>query len=149
MFVKARANYSVIEEFETRTVRARMCSDRIVRVTFKAKAVITLELNRENFEVYKKLSKGKLFPFLFDAEEYVTITSEARKDAIDHEGEIPQTCVAVVVNNIAYKLIADFYKKFHKPSLPYDVFSNYSKAETWCLKLLQEQDEQEMLQKFR
>ncbi len=38
---------------------------------------------------------------------------------------------AVVVDTLAYKLIANFYLKFNKPKRPYKVFSKEEEAIKW------------------
>ncbi len=43
----------------------------------------------------------------------------------------PISCTVVYVNNLAYKIIADFYMKFNKPKNPYKVFNKFENGVKW------------------
>jgi len=70
-------------------------------------------------------------PCLFEAGDYVSLTKEARANAIAKEEDFPATASAVLVQNLAYKMIADFYYKINKPKQAFKVFRNIDEALDW------------------
>jgi hypothetical protein len=99
---------------------------------FKDNATIDVAEQMEHLENLKKITEGKSTPFVVTAGYGVTITKDARDNAILIEHLSPLCATAVVVDNIAYKLIAEFYLKVQKPKQPYKVFSDADKAFEWC-----------------
>ena len=84
-------------------------------------------------ETYWKVTEIKR-PFIFSAGEFVSITKEARKNATKMEDQVPVSASAVLVINLAQKLIADFYYKFDKPKNPLKVFRDFDKGIEWLKK---------------
>lgn len=70
-------------------------------------------------------------PFIFEAGNDVSVTKEARENAIKLEERSPMGACAVIVSNTAYVLIANFYYKFNKPTIPYNVFKKFEKGIDW------------------
>jgi hypothetical protein len=86
----------------------------------------------ENLQCLIELTNNKHTPFVITGGEHVIITREARDNAILIEEQSPMFGAAVVVQNLAYKLIANFYLKIQKPKRPFAVFSDKEKAIEWC-----------------
>lgn len=105
--------------------------DGIVHVHFNEDMILDVSLQMKLLERYKEITHGKLTPFMFTASEGVNITPEARENAIKIEEDSPCYGAAVVVTNIAYVLIANFYLKFNKPKRPYKVFRSEADAIEW------------------
>lgn len=103
----------------------------IAYVYFKSNCVLDTVLQLRLLENYLILTEGQPTPFLFHAGDNVTITREARDNATSLEDKSPCIASAVVVNNLAYKLIANFYLQFNKPKRPYKVFTTIADAELW------------------
>lgn len=78
-----------------------------------------------------EITKGVKSPILISFESYVTITKEAKEYSILVELEQPFLAVAILVENFAYQLMADFYFKFYKPKVAYKVFKSEDKAIEW------------------
>lgn len=108
-------------------------SNGIVYVYFKQGTEIDVEFQEKLLSAYNTITKGKLHPFIFHAEEEISVTKEARDNAIIIEERSPVAKSAVIVKNIAHKLIANFYIKFNKPKRPYKVFKDVQEAEQWLL----------------
>jgi hypothetical protein len=92
---------------------------------------LNVELQMKMLEIYDELTGGVKSPFIFEANPSVTITKEARDNAISLEERSPMGSCAVVVNTTAHLLIANFYYKFNKPKVPYKVFKDFDKAIKW------------------
>ena len=76
--------------------------------------------------------------FIFTAGEFITLTREAQKNARVIEKEVPVKASALIVNNLAQKLMADFYYKIDKPLQPLKVFREFEKGIEW-LKIQEKQ----------
>jgi hypothetical protein len=103
---------------------------------FKDGIVLDVPLQMEHLDGLIKIAKGKKIPFVVTAGKHVNITPEARNNAIVIEDLSPVCATAVVVQNLAYRLIADFYLKINKPKTPYKVFTDKKAAFAWCLQFL-------------
>lgn len=85
------------------------------------------------FEKFNGLIEGKKYPYIYYVEDSsIVFTAEGREYSKQNEDSFPKICNAFVVNSIAYKLIANFYIKFNKPSYPSKSFNNFNEAEKWC-----------------
>jgi hypothetical protein len=124
-------NCEIINTIETSEVTVRLRKDGIVHTTFSKGAVLDLELQTKLLDINIKITGGKKSYFIYDAQDNVTITKEARDNAIRIEHLAPVKASAVVANNLAYRLIANFYMKFNKPKTPFRVFENLEKGIAW------------------
>jgi hypothetical protein len=120
-----------IKEIDLKEAYVALRTDGIALVKLKKDTVLDVPLQIRLLVAYKELVGDKLTPFIFEAEEGVTITKEARDNATQLEEESPCMASAVVVQNIAYAMIANFYMKFNKPKRPYKVFNNKQEAIDW------------------
>jgi hypothetical protein len=126
--------FNVTKKRETDAAQISVCSDGIIRVMFKKRTEVNQHHFKQLFDVYNELVEGERFPFLYYAEDSSVIVSEdGRAYAKNEEYSFPKVCNAVIVSNLAHKLIANFYFKFNKPSYPFRVFSKMQDAEKWCL----------------
>jgi hypothetical protein len=126
--------YSVIKKVETQTASISLCDDGLVRVMLKKDAEIDLPKSQENIAAYLELINDKQYAFLFYAEDdSVIYTEEARRNAKQNEAAFDKVCAGVVIKNLAQKIVANFYLKFHQPGYPFKVFTNIEEAERWCL----------------
>lgn len=106
-------------------------SDGIVYCDYKEGVELDVPLQMLMLDVFNELTEGKKVPFLIEGGLGVTITKEARDNAIKIEDISPFKATAVVVRNIAQALIANFFIKFNKPKSPYKVFNNKEEAIEW------------------
>lgn len=52
--------------------------------------------------------------------------------------------MAVLVNTLGHKLIANFYLNFYKPDFPFKVFNKINDAEAWCFEQNQKRDPRDL-----
>ena len=110
----------------------RLRSDRIVHVHYKKNTTLDVSLQAAMRKIYMDLTGGVPSKFLFTAEEGFSITPEAKKNAPRSLKESPIESYALVVkNNLAYRLIVNFYFKVMKPQGNYKVFENTENAIDW------------------
>lgn len=120
-----------IKELDFPDVNIQRKSNDIVYVTFKDDCNLDIPLQMRLLDYYYDITDGKLMRFMFFAAENVSLTKEARDNAVKIEDQSMLGASAVVVTNLPYKLIANFYLKFNKPKRPYKVFSKEEDAIKW------------------
>jgi len=100
-------------------------------VHYKKDTPLDVTLQAQMRTIYQELTGGKPSKFLFTADEGFTITPEAKKKAPRSLKESPVESYALVVNNLAYRLIVNFYFKVMKPRGNYKLFETIPEAITW------------------
>jgi hypothetical protein len=105
--------------------------DNIVHVLYLDHAEITVAIQQQMHEIYMQITGGKKHLFLFSAEGSIWFAKEAREYASEIELKQPFLAVAMFAPTLGYRLIAEFYGKFNKPSTPYKVFKEIEEAMSW------------------
>ena len=120
-----------IKKLDYPDVNLQLKSNNIVYVTFKDDCNLDIPLQMRLLDYYKEITDNKLMHFMFFAAENVSLSKEARDNAVKIEDQSMLGATAVVVDTLAYKLIANFYLKFNKPKRPFKVFSNEDDGIAW------------------
>jgi hypothetical protein len=103
----------------------------LVHIILKEGAELDAKEMKQMFATANRMTRQQQFVVLTDARVNVNATSEARKVAAS-KSEAPFIIAnAVLVNNLAVKLTANFFAKFNKPHFKFRVFNNESKAIKW------------------
>lgn len=126
---------TIVKKIDHECILVTLRSDGIVHVIIKPHVEINLELQKDMIKIYNEITEGKRSPFLFETNEFNSITKEARENAIQIELQTPTAASAVLVKNLGHKIIADFYYKVNRPIQPYKVFWSKEKAIKWLLSL--------------
>lgn len=121
----------IIKELDYPEVNLQLKSNDIVYVLFKDNCILDIDLQLRLLRYYAEITDNTLMHFIFLAAENVTITKEARDNAVKIEDQSMLGASAVVVDSLPYKLIANFYLKFNKPKRPYKVFGKEEDAIKW------------------
>lgn len=114
-----------------------LCLDKqgIVYIRYLHGQVIDVKEKIEEKRALLEITKGVKHPILISFEHFVTITKEAKEYSILVEPEQPFLAVAILVESLAYQLMADFYFKFYKPKVAYKVFKSETKAIEWLIEI--------------
>ena len=121
---------TIISEEEIPEARISLRSDGIVHVHFSKDTTFDLELQGRMRGIYEKMLGGRKAKFIFSADEGFTLTKEVRERA-DLQQNSPVLCYALVVNNLAYKITADFYIRVVKPKGNYKLVTSLPDAVKW------------------
>lgn len=105
--------------------------DGIVHVHYNENTELDVPLQMKMLKIFQGITDRKLSPFLITASDGLNVTVEARDNAIAIEEISPCYGTAVIVNNLAYVLIANFYLKVNKPKRPYQILKNEEDAIVW------------------
>lgn len=117
---------------ETSTSILSINDDGVGLMHFKEGANIDIPEQMEHFNGIIELTANHPTPFVVTAGEYVNFTKEAKENAPLLEAHSPVNAFAIVIHNLAYRLIASFYFKMQKPKIPYKTFSDTEEAAEWC-----------------
>ena len=128
---QSKKNIYALNELDYPEVNLRLMSNNLVYVLLKDNCNLDVPLQMRLLDYYREITNNTLMPFLFLVGDNVTITKEARDNAVKIEDESMLAASAVVVDSLPYKLIANFYLKFNKPKRPYKVFSKEEEAVAW------------------
>lgn len=112
---------------------ATLRDDGIIHVLIANNTHITVEMQEEMVKTYWQLTSIKR-PFIFEAGEFISITKEARLNAKIIEDKTPVLASALIVNNLAKKILGEYYYKFNRPKQPLKLFKSIELAEEWLLK---------------
>ena len=82
-------------------------------------------------EAMGKLGNQKKYPVLIDAGEFSSVDKETRIFAASIESNIYTMADAIAYCNLAQQLMAQFYLKYNKPTVPTKVFADRDEAMTW------------------
>lgn len=130
------SNTAILKVIETSTTVFTLLDNGVGHMHIKDDTTMDIPEQMENLEALIQLTNGQRTPFYVTAGKHVIITKDARDNAILIENQSPMYGTAVVVENVAYRLIADFYYKINKPKNPYKVFSTVAAAKDWCLQFV-------------
>ena len=122
----------IIQSIESSTCNISIDENGIGRIHFKDNIHMDIPEQMENHEMILKITNNQPTPFVVSAGENVTLSREARHNALLIEAISPICATAVVAQNFAYRIIADFYLKIQKPKNPFAVFTDRDKAYEWC-----------------
>lgn len=120
-----------IKEIDLPEVNLQLKSNGIVYLLFKDDCTLDIDLQMRLLEHYHDITGGKLMPFIVMAAENVSISKEARDNAVKIEDISMIGASAVIATSLPYKLIANFYLKFNKPKRPFKVFRTEEEAVKW------------------
>lgn len=79
---------------------------------------------------------GEAYVVLADIRLMKSISNEARTYLASQQAEQLHAAVAILVESMATRLIANFFINFHKPGRPTRIFSDERKAVEWLKKYL-------------
>ena len=110
--------------------------DGLVEIVFKRSSLIGLQECLDLMDAYEQILEKRRYPLLHIAEDYVQFNGDAREFGSSEEGLRFSAAEAFVIKSLAHKLLANFYLKVNKPSVPTKFFSNKEDAEEWLKKFL-------------
>ncbi len=104
----------------------------VAEMHFKDHVTMDIPEQMDHLKGIINLTKNHPTPFIITAGEHVVFTKEAKENAPVIEEKSPVCASAIVVENLAYRLLADFFIKMQKPKTPYKTFTSKDKAIEWC-----------------
>ena len=121
----------IVREISITEASVKLRDDGIVLVYYNNNTVLDVPLQIKMADIFNEITKQKKSYFIFNAGENVTITKEARNNALKLEDSTPILASAVVADNLAYRIIANFFIKVQKPKGKYKIVANVEEAVNW------------------
>lgn len=125
----------VLKEIEIAEAKITLRSDNIIIVQYKRNTVLDVELQLRMRQIYRDLTNNRKMNFIFMADDGFSLTKEARENSEVIAESSPIKAYAIIVNNLAYRIIANFYYKINKPKVPYKSFPTVKDAIHWLYTL--------------
>ena len=123
-------NTEIVKAISCDFLEVNLRADGIVHVHIKANTLIEIRHQEEMYKMYWSVTDIHR-PFIFSGEEFVSITAEARSNAIKMESKVPVSGTVLHVRNLGQKILADYYYKFNKPLGPLMVTRDFEKGIAW------------------
>ena len=121
---------TILKEINFREATIWLRSDDIVHVHYKKNATLDIELQADMRKVFKQITEHIPHGFIFSAEEGFNLTKEAREHMKANRDPVIKA-YAIIADNLAYRIIANFVLKVNKPSVPYKLFANVEDGVRW------------------
>jgi hypothetical protein len=125
----------ITRQIELTEATLSLRDDGIVIVFYRDNTVLDIPVQLKMADAFNQITNGIPSLFVFTAGEGVTITKEARDNALKLEDSTPIKASAVVADNLAYRIIANFFLKVQKPKGKYRVVANLEDAIKWLKSL--------------
>ena len=126
---------TIVKEIEIPEAIMKMRSDGIVHVYYKENTTLDIELQERMVGVFRQMTDNKKANFIFESDEGFFLTTEARNNSIKLEQDTPVAASAIIVRNLASRLIANFFIKMNKPKIKYKLFGTVDEAAKWLKSL--------------
>ena len=127
---KRYLNLVIVDELDIGPVLFRLYEHRIFHAIIKKGQRITMEHALKGHEFLDRNGSGRFYN-LYEFESFAEMDPEVRIWAAKTSGNNYTFVDAVVINNVAQKIIANFYLKFNKPGMPTKIFPSTDKALDW------------------
>ncbi len=108
--------------------------DGVIWLIMKEDAELDVKEVKEFTAICERLSNGKPYFLISDARVNLNITSEARIAAASKDISPLLVANAVLVNNVAVRMVANFFTAVNKPHFKYKVFNQEEEALAWLKK---------------
>jgi hypothetical protein len=123
--------YSKMKSINSEKTIVSLIEDNIIHIHLKSNMELDISDTQEILESMRLVSGGKKLPVFIDAGEFASIDDDVRVFSASKAGNIYTLADAIAVDNIAQKLIANFYLKNNHPKVPTKIFKNKSDALAW------------------
>lgn len=120
-----------MHEIELKKSIVSLLDDGILHIHFKPGAEILFSDAVLIVEAMEKVGKGKKYPVLIDAGEFVSVDQEVRLFSASEDSNMFTIADAIAYYSFGQKLIADFYIKNNKPKVPTRAFATKKEATDW------------------
>ena len=116
---------------ETRTAFIFRRDDGIISMVIKDNAEVDIEAAKENQEAFIELvGKEECLLLVSFGKDYYA-TKEAKEFAANSHIGRQVIAEAIIINNLAHKILINFYISFHKPKRSIRMFTKEAEALKW------------------
>lgn len=123
-------NIKILDEQDIGSVIYRLYEGSIFHAIIKKKEKITIEMTDKGYDFLNRNGGGRFYN-IYEFSSFSEMDPEVREWCATTSGNNYTHVDAIVISNFAQKLIADFYLKFNKPTMPTKIFKSKEKALEW------------------
>jgi hypothetical protein len=121
----------------------------VMYLVFKEGAELDVKEVKEMIVAAETLAGKKPYLLFSDVRNHISISTEGRKIAADRKEAPFVIANAVLTNNLALKLTANFFVKVNKPHFPLKVFTDEFKAKIWLMSFDPDKDVTKLLNSIK
>ncbi len=126
---------TIVKQVNIPEASIKMRSDGIVHVYYNENVVLDVNLQVKMLHLFSTFTNNEKAYFIFEADEGFVVTKEARENANKLEENTPVKASAIIVKNLASRIVANFFIKVVKPTINYKLFTNVNDAVAWLKSL--------------
>ncbi len=122
---------TILKQLEIEEAIIRLRSDGIVHVHYKKNIIMDVGLQTNMRVMFNDITNNKKSKFIFTASEGFSMTKEARENGPKLQENNPILYYAIVVDNLAYKILVNFYLRVFKPKGNYRMVKSIREGVDW------------------
>lgn len=111
-------------------VTFRLYKNRIFHVYIPKNMKIEKKIIESGYTFLNNNGGGRFYN-LYEFDSFADADPEVREWAADENGNHYTYCDAIVIRNLAQKIMSDFYTRVNKPKMPTKIFYSVNKAIDW------------------
>lgn len=121
--------------FDTTKFQLLLCEDSILNLHIKEDQYITISDVEQYYDLATQLLPKKKYPVMHTIGIGASVDHDVREFASKNERRI-SLADGLVIDNMANRILARFYIKFHKPKITTAIFTNKNDALEWLRKFI-------------
>jgi len=125
----------LLQEINIEYCHLQLFENDLVRIEIKGNFNIGATESEKITDILGSLANGKKMRVLMVADEITQFDKSAREYSAGEAGSRYTLGDALVVKNLAQKIMANFYVSVNKPKVPSKTFNNEEAARDWLLSL--------------
>jgi hypothetical protein len=130
------APVEILAKKELKASVVMLRNDGIMEYSIRPNLTMNVSDARDIVDATNELGGGKKYPLLINAGNFSLVDTEVRYYASSPEANRFTIASAILVRNIAQKLMGNAYIKFNKPPTPTRLFTDEQEAVRWLLSYL-------------
>ena len=125
-----------MNKIELHKATCELLEEGVILITYKDKVEIELEDVIELRNITNQLACGKPYVSIYESEPETIITKEAREISSKNGDIANRKALAIVVSNLAHRLIVNFFINMNKHIYPMKAFNTKEEAIKWAKQYL-------------
>lgn len=125
-----------MKKIELNKASCELLEEGLINMVIKDYVEIDVEDMIAFREINKMLTGGKEYVVLFEAGVHSSFTKEARELVSSKEYGENRNAVALVIENMAQRIVGNFYININKPSTTTKIFISREEALVWLKKFI-------------
>lgn len=130
----------IIASQEIEGVIFKLYANRIFHVEIPRYTKVHMSITQAGCNFLDANGGGKFYN-VYQFHSFADVETETRKWAADPGGNLYTYTDAIVISNLAQKIVTDFYIRFDRPVVPTKIFFTLDKAVEWSLEQIEAQND--------